>query len=158
MRDLSNRSTGRQQFGAAMRLVQKAQHAVPGVVLLKDGLVAIRDGVAGWRFGLAIAEVVTAAAVAVTLFMALRKLAADVKAKRAPHMHFGIDWIDIFLGFMLFTEVAATYHVTHKWWRPATLMGMALIFVGIYGGRIAHRKIERRRARKEREAQGAASR
>lgn len=156
MRDLSNRSAKRQQFGAMMRLVQKAQHAVPGLLLLKEGLAGIREGTGTWQFGLSIAEVVTAGAVAVTLLMALRKLAADVKAKRAPHMHFGIDWIDIFLGCMLLTEVVARYPETHKWWRPATLLGMALIFLGIYGGRIAQRKIERRRARKEREA--AASR
>jgi hypothetical protein len=152
MRDLSHRSTGRQQFGAAMRLVQKAQHAVPGVVLLREGLAGLAEHGETWRVALSVAEVATAGAVAVSLLMALRKLAADVKAKRAPHMHFGTDWIDIFLGLMLFTEVTATYHVTHKWWRPATLMGMALIFVGIYGGRIAQWKIARRRARKERRA------
>jgi hypothetical protein len=135
-----------------MRLVQKVQHAIPGAVLLKEGLAGIREGVVGWRLGLSIAEVVTAAAVAVTLLIALRKLASDVKAKRAPHMHFGIDWIDIFLGLMLFTEVAATYPVTHKWWRPATLLGMALIFVGIYGGRIAQRRVEKRRRRQEQKA------
>ena len=156
MRDLSNRSVKRQQFGAVMRLVQKAQHAVPGIVLLREGLAGLKEGVGGWRFGLSIAEVLTAAAVAVTLLMALRKLASDVKAKRAPHMHFGIDWIDIFLGLMLLTEVASRYPVKHRAWSPAMLLGMVMIFLGIFGGRIAQRKIERRRARKELEA--AASR
>lgn len=149
MKDLSQRSTKRQQFGAAMRLVQKAQHAVPGAVLLKEGLAGLSEGLGGWHFALSVAEVVTAGAVAITLLMALWKLAGDIKAKRAPHLHFGIDWVDIFLGLMLFTEVAASYPVKHKLWRPATLLGMVMIFLGIYGGRIAERKLAKMRARRE---------
>lgn len=156
MRDLSERSAKRQQVGAVMRLVQKAQHAVPGVVLLREGLAGISEGFVGWHFALSVAEVVTAGAVGVTLLMALKRLGGDIKAGRAPHVHFGTDWIDIFLGLMLFTEVAATYPATHRWWRPATLLGMALIFLGIYGGRLAEKKLARMRARKE--AAAAASR
>lgn len=155
MRDLSNRSTGRQQFGAAMRLVQKVQHAVPGAVLLQKGLAGLGAGI-GWHLALSVAEVVTAAAVAVTLFMAFWKLARDVKEKRAPHFHVGTDWIDIFLGLMLLTEVVSSHPETHKWWRPATLLGFVMIFLGFYGGRIAQWKMARRRAR--REAKAAASR
>lgn len=146
------KSARKQQFGAAMRLFQKAQHAVPSVVLLKEGLAGISEGVAGWHFALSVAEVVTAAAVAVTFLMAIRKLVGDIKARRAPHFHFGIDWIDIFLGLMLLTEVVSRYPEHHKWWRPATLLGMAMIFLGIYGGRIAQWKLEKRRAKKEQRA------
>jgi hypothetical protein len=156
MRNPLLRGTKGQQLGAAMRLVQKVQHAVPGAVLLKEGLAGIQEGPATWRFALSVAEIVTAAAVAVTLLIAFRKLAVDIKAKRAPHMHFGIDWIDIVLGLMLFTEVAARYPETHRWWRPATLLGMALIFVGFYGGRMAKRRFDKRHPQHEQEA--AASR
>ena len=152
MKHLSERSTKRQQFGAVARLVQKAQHAVPGVVLLKEGLAGIAEHSEGWRFALSAAEVVTAVAVAVTMLLAIRTLIGDIRAKRAPHFHFGIDWIDIFMGLMLLTEVASRYPVRHKAWSPAMLLGMAMIFLGIYGGRIAQWKIERRRARKTREA------
>jgi len=155
VRDLSNRSTKRQQVAAVTRLVQKAQHAVPGVVLLREGLAGIAEGVGGWHLALSVVEVVTAGAVGMFLLLALWKLAGDIKAKRAPHLHFGIDWADIFLGLMLFTEVASRYPETHKWWRPATLLGMALIFLGFFGGRIAERKLEKARARRER---GTASR
>lgn len=147
MRDLSDRSTKRQQFGAVARLFQKAQHAVPGAVLLKEGLAGVAGHEEGWRFVLSGAEIATAGAVAITLLMAIGKLVSDIRAKRAPHFHVGIDWIDIFLGLMLFTEVAAKYPEHHKLWRPATLLGMTMIVLGIFGGRIAERRLEKRRAR-----------
>jgi len=156
MKHLSERSAKRQQFGAVMRLIQKVQHAVPGVVLLKEGMAAFSEGAAGWHLLLAVAEVTTAATVAVSLLIAFWKVAQDIKAGRAPHFHFGIDWTDIFLGLMLLTETASQYSTVHKWWRPMTLLGLAMIFLGVYGGRIAQRKIEARRRREERKA--AASR
>lgn len=146
MREIE-KSAKRQQFGAAMRLVQKAQHAVPGAVLLNEGLARIREGVEGWHLALSISELATAAAVAVSLLWAVWKLAGDFRAGRAPHLHFGIDWADIFLGLMLFTEVASRYPVRHKIWSPQMLLGIVMIMLGIFGGRLAQKKIERRRAR-----------
>ena len=136
-------SKGRLQRRAVVRMLQKLQHAVPGVVLFREGLHAFSEGAHGWHLALAVAELLTASAVAIALLLAIRSLAADLKAGRAPHLHFGIDWTDIFLGAMLFTEVAAKYPESHRLWRPATLLGIAMIVLGVWGGQIAKWKAEK---------------
>jgi hypothetical protein len=141
------KSARRQQVSAAARLIQKVQHAVPGVVLLNEGLAGMQEGAHGWHFVLSVAELATAGAVAVSLLWAVTKLLGDIRSGRAPHLHLGIDWADIFLGLMLFTEVASRYPVRHKIWSPPFLLGIVMIFLGLYGGKMAQRRIERRRAR-----------
>ncbi len=126
----------RAQLQAVMRLLQKVQHAVPGFVLLGDGVSSLIHGADGWHMALAAAEIGTSAAVIVALILALRALRGHVKAGTAPHVHVGIDWIDIFLGLMLFTEVASRYPEHHKLWRPATLLGIVMIILGLFGGKI----------------------
>ncbi|TAK16211.1 MAG: hypothetical protein EPO35_05790 [Acidobacteria bacterium] len=137
-------SPAREKRRAIVRIFQKIQHAVPGVVLVQHGLTAFREGAHGWHLGLAVAEIVTAGAVFVSLFLAARKLAGDIRAGRTPHLHFGIDWTDIFLGLMLFTEVAAKYPAHHKIWSPSFLLGVVMIVLGVFGGRIAQWKAEQR--------------
>jgi hypothetical protein len=139
-------SKGRLQRRAVVRVIQKIQHAAPGVVLFLEGLRAFSEGAHGWHLALAVAELATAGAVAIALLVAIRSLVADLAARRAPHLHFGIDWADIFLGAMLFTEVAAKYPQSHRLWRPATLLGIVMIVLGVYGGKIAKSKAERRSA------------
>ena len=126
----------RAQVQAVMRLLQKVQHAVPGVVLLKDGVATVAEGASGWHLPLAAAEIATAGAVAVSLMAAFRTLARNIRSGQAPHLHVGIDWTDIFLGLMLFTEVASRYPEHHKLWRPATLLGIVMIILGLFGGKI----------------------
>ena len=128
---------------AVGKVLQKVQHAAPGVVLFQHGLHAFKEGAHGWHLALAIAEVGTAAAVFVALFVAIRDVAGHLKAKTTPHLHLGTDWTDIFLGLMLFTEVAAKYPETHKIWSPTFLLACAMIVLGLWGGKIAEWKIKK---------------
>jgi hypothetical protein len=125
---------------AVGRLIQKIQHAVPGVVLIQHGVDAFRHGAGGSHLVLAVAEIATSVAVFISLAAALRALAIHVKARTVPHLHLGTDWTDIFLGLMLFTEVASRYPVTHKLWSPTMLLGIVMIVLGFFGGHIVRWK------------------
>ena len=57
---------------ATVRLLQKAQHAVPAFVLVGHGMAALREGAHGWHLVLALAEVAVSAAVFVAFARAIR--------------------------------------------------------------------------------------
>ena len=126
-------SPGRARRRAVGRNLQKIQHAVPGVVLFQHGLHALSDGAEGWHLALGAAEVLTAGAVFVSLLLAMRKLVGHIRAGETPHLHTGIDWTDVFLGLMLYTEIASKYPVTHKIWSPSFLLGTVMIVLGFFG-------------------------
>jgi hypothetical protein len=125
-------SPSRARRRAVGRILQKIQHAVPGVVLLQHGAHAFMDGETGWHLALGAAEIVTASAVFVSLLLAMRKLAGHLRAGEIPHLHTGIDWTDVFLGLMLYTEVAAKYTVYHRIWSPSFLLGTVMIVLGFW--------------------------
>ena len=52
-----------------------------------------------------------------------------------PHIDTGIDWIDIFLVGMLFTEVWAKYLETSHIDRPTVLLAVVVMFFGVFGGK-----------------------
>lgn len=133
-------SPGRAKRRAIGRILQKVQHAVPGVVLLQHGLHAFAEGAHGWHLALAGAEILTATAVFISLLLAMRKLAGHLRAGEIPHLHTGIDWTDVFLGLMLYTEVAARYPAVHKIWSPTFLLGTAMIALGFFGEHIVKLK------------------
>ena len=85
---------------ATVRLLQNVQHAVPGVVLIQEGIGGLRAGAEGWHRLLAVSEVVVCVAVLVSLARAFRDHARHLRAKTVPRLHTGIDWVDIFLGGM----------------------------------------------------------
>lgn len=120
---------------ATVRLLQKVQHAVPGVVLIQEGIHGLRDGAEGWHRLLAVSEIVVCIAVFVSLAGALRDHAKHIRAKTAPHVHTGIDWIDVFLGAMLFTEAWAKYVERGHLPRPTIALGIVMLFLGIFGGK-----------------------
>ena len=133
----------RAQRRAVGRIIQKVQHAVPGFVLFQHGLHAIQGGEHGWHLALGVAELATSAAVFVSLILVIRDVAGHIRAGTAPHLHTGIDWADIFLGLMLFTEAAAKYPVSHKIWSPTFLLAVVMIVLGLFGGKIAQWKINK---------------
>lgn len=141
-------SPARARRRAVVRILQKVQHAVPGVVLLQHGMHAVADGAKGWHLALGVAEILTASAVFISLILAMRTLAGHIRAGAIPHVHTGIDWTDVFLGLMLFTEVAAKYPVSHKIWSPTFLLGATMILLGLAGSRIAARRAARRARRR----------
>jgi len=120
---------------ASVRLFQKLQHAVPGFVLLSHGSAMLVNGAEGWHEVLAIAEVVTSLIVFAMLARALRALRVHFREGTVPHVHTGIDWVDIFLGAMLFTEVWSRYVETGHIARPTILLGFVMLFFGVFGGR-----------------------
>lgn len=131
---------------AVGRLFQKVQHALPGLALLQSGVAALSTGAHDWHLALAIAQIGTAAVVILALFVAMRALRTQLKDGGVPHPHYGIDWVDIFLGLMLFTEVASHYPERHKIWSPHFLLGIVMIVLGLWGGRLVQWRTERRRA------------
>lgn len=133
----------RAQRRAVGKVIQKVQHAVPGFVLFQHGLHAIQSGEHGWHLALGVAELATSAAVIVSLLLVIRQVAGHIRAGTAPHLHLGIDWADIFLGLMLFTEVAAKYPVSHKIWSPTFLLASVMIVLGLWGGKIAEWKMKK---------------
>jgi hypothetical protein len=140
-------SPARANRRAVGRIVQKIQHAVPGVVLLQHGVHAFREGEAGWHLALAAAEIVTASAVFISLLLAMRKLAGHLRAGEVPHVHTGTDWTDVFLGLMLYTEVAAKFPVFHKIWSPSFLLGTVMIVLGFFGPQVVNFKARLRPSR-----------
>jgi hypothetical protein len=71
----------------------------------------------------------------VAFVKAARELQAQLKHGGVPHVHTGIDWVDILLGAMLFTEVWAKYMETGHIARPTVLLGVVMIFFGLFGGK-----------------------
>ena len=140
-------SPARAKRRAVGRIVQKIQHAVPGVVLLQHGVHAFTEGEAGWHLALAAVEIVTASAVFISLLLAMRKLAGHLRAGEVPHVHTGTDWTDVFLGLMLYTEVAAKYPVFHKIWSPSFLLGTVMIVLGFFGQQVVNFKARLRSSR-----------
>lgn len=128
---------------AKARLMQKAQHAVPGVVLMIHGAQALGENPHGWHLLLAVAEVAVSAAVIVAFLKAARALQAQLKNGGVPHVHTGIDWVDILLGAMLFTEVWAKYMENGHIARPTLLLGVVMIFFGLFGGKFIAWKQQR---------------
>ncbi len=80
-------------------------------------------------------DIAISAVVFIALFRAFRSLRVQIKSGGVPHVHLGIDWVDIFLGAMLFTEVWAEYVETGHLKRPTILLGIVMLFFGLFGGR-----------------------
>ncbi len=129
-------SPSRQRRRARVKLLQKVQHALPGIVLMGEGLHSLREGAHGWHLALAVAEVATSAFVFVALIKAISELRQQTKGGAVPHPHYGIDWVDILLGGMIYTEAWAKYVETGHIARPAILLGTVMVALGLFGGKI----------------------
>jgi hypothetical protein len=125
------------------RLLQKVQHAVPGIVLLQEGIHGLQTGAHGWHLALAIAEIATSALVFLTLIRAVRTMTAQMKGGGVPHPHYGIDWVDIFLGLMLFTEAWAKYQHNGHISRPTLLLAVVMIALGLFFGKLVKYRDEK---------------
>jgi hypothetical protein len=125
----------RQRRRAVGRLLQKVQHALPGILLMSEGVHSLQAGAHGWHLALAIAEVATSAVVFIALIKAIRQLRDQTRGGAVPHLHTGIDWVDIFLGVMVFTEAWAKYVETGHIARPTILLGVVMVVLGVFGGK-----------------------
>lgn len=127
----------RERRRAVGRLVQKVQHALPALVLLQHGYDAVSHGAHGWHLALAVTQLVTAVVVIAAVIVAVRNLRRQMAGGRTPHLHLGIDWLDIFLSGMLLVEVWTRYHDDGHIQRPTLLLAAIMLIVGLYGGRFA---------------------
>jgi len=118
-------------------LFQKAQHVVPAVALLVQGVGRLTSEGHGWSVLLGAAEVGTSALVigafALQIRNARRRSDGDGHAAAAHH---GVDWVDLFLGGMLAVEVWAHWHETGHLKRPTVLLATAMVVIGLLHGRI----------------------
>jgi len=117
---------------AKVLLVQKLEHTIPSAVLLADGLRRFVAEPTPLSIGLAVAEVVTSALVLRAFALAVRHA---FKHQAAGHEHHGPDWLDIFLGVMVLTEVFVHYHETGHITRPKILLAVTLVGLGVLHGK-----------------------
>jgi len=115
-----------------MLVLQKLEHAVPSVVLLVDGFRRFAAEPTPLSIGLAIAEVATSALVLRAFAVAARHA---FKHDAGSHVHHGPDWLDIFMGAMVLTEVFVHYHETGHITRPKLMLASSLVFIGILHGK-----------------------
>jgi hypothetical protein len=127
-----------------MQLVQKFQHALPAPVLFGDGMHRVTSPQTPWSTALGAAEIAASAVVIVALLRAIRQQRRS--AAHAHHAH-GVDWIDIFLGAMIFVEVLVHHHETGRIQRPTALLGVAMIAMGLAHGWLFSRVARRRSLR-----------
>ncbi|MEO5822985.1 MAG: hypothetical protein ABIT71_20970 [Vicinamibacteraceae bacterium] len=118
---------------------QKVQHVLPAGALLTQGLARLRDEPHGWSFALGTAELVISVVVVVAFvrqLVAMRQARHGGHAGGAHHTH-GIDWVDLFLGAMLVVEVWAHWHESGHIKRPAVLLAVVMLTIGLLHGKIA---------------------
>ena len=119
--------------------LQKLQHAVPSIVVLSDGLSHLTDHPHGAELALGIFEVVAALLVMVSVVRGIRTLKKRMAVPDGHHAepHYGIDWIDIFIGVMLSVEAYAKYFEHGRIARPTILLAVTMLTVGLTHGKIA---------------------
>ena len=117
---------------AKVLLVQKLEHTIPSAVLLADGLRRFVAEPTPLSIGLAVAEVATSALVLRAFALAVRHAFTH---QAVGHEHHGPDWLDIFLGVMVLTEVFVHYHETGHITRPKVLLAVTLVGLGVLHGK-----------------------
>jgi hypothetical protein len=119
-------------------VVQKFQHVIPAPVLIQDGLHRLAEPASGVALALGAGEVAAGALVVGAFILAVRQA---YRARKAPHVHLGVDWVDIFLGLMLLVEVLVHREETGHIRRPTLLLAATMLVFGILHGRIATRAV-----------------
>jgi hypothetical protein len=106
-----------------VQFIQKIQHAIPSIVLLGDGLTRVQDG-HGQSLALGAVEIAASVAVIGSVLRGFRQLRKATGATVPEHQHHSnVDWIDIFIGLMLFVEAYMHHEETGHWPRPTFLLG-----------------------------------
>lgn len=120
---------------------QKAQHAVPAVVLLNAGVRGLMEGQHGFGLALSIAEIAVSA-------LLLRELVKEFAAARRPpaahEQHHGVSWFEIFVAGVLTVEALERWHVHGHLPRPTLTMAVVTLFLGLFHGRLHGRRSKRR--------------
>ena len=124
----------RREKGLAL---QKVQHAVPAFGLMLAGTQAIRAGEHGFALALAVFEILTSAVLLVSMVRALRAARRPAVAGAAHAGHAGVDWVEIFAGFVLVAEALERWHLKHHIARPIILTAIVTFGLGLSHGRLA---------------------
>lgn len=129
-----------------VQFAQKIQHAVPAFGLVAGGFSALSAGAQGFEFALAVTGIGISALLAASLVSGVRALRRGGRGHAvAPPHHHGVDWIDISIAGVLFTEAAEKWRVHHHISGPIILTAVATLALGLFHGRVAAR-MERRLA------------
>lgn len=129
-----------------VQLVQKIQHAVPALGLLVGGAESLSAGAHGFELVLAVAGIAISGFLGVSIVRGLRAARrGPTSAHHHDHQGHGVDWTDIWVAGVLFTEAAETWHVRHHIAGPVILTGVVTLGLGLFHGRMAAR-VERRRS------------
>jgi hypothetical protein len=126
--------------------IQKAQHVIPALPLLFQGVTRLRHEPHGWSLLLAVAEVAVSAVVVAAFVRQLR----DARSRggddheHAHGEHLGVDWVDLLIGVMLGVEVWAHWYETGHVKRPTVFMAVGIFAVGLLHGRIFAKTVRRR--------------
>ena len=105
------------------------------IILAESPMGGLRATVDGASVG-SDAAALRDAFMAMTKTDAFREHAKHLREQTVPHVHLGIDWIDIFLGGMCFTEAWAKYLDHGHLARPTILLGITMIAFGLFGGKL----------------------
>lgn len=131
-----------------VQLVQKMQHAVPAAGLLVGGVTSVSAGAEGVELALAVAGIAISGLLSVSIFRSLRATRkGQPSAAHHGHRRHGVDWTDLFVAGVLFTEAAETWHVRHHIARPVILTGVVTLAVGLFHSRLAAMGEKRRSLR-----------
>jgi hypothetical protein len=132
-----------------IQLMQKVQHGVPALVLFVEGLDRILNGAGDANRWLGTVEAFASLLVLGAIARAIGRLrwgAGHTPPRQRVHLH-QIDWVDVLLGAMLFTEVAVHWFETGHWRRPTLLLAVATLAVGLLHGRLTAFAAKRRALR-----------
>jgi hypothetical protein len=132
-----------------VQLAQKIQHGIPAVVVFYEGLERIFTGAGDLSRWVGTAEAFAGMLVLGALARSIGRLkwgAGHTPPRQRVHLH-QVDWVDLGLAALLFTEVAAHYLDTHHWRRPTILLAVVTLAMGLLHGRITAFAAKRRALR-----------
>lgn len=132
-----------------VQLAQKIQHGVPAIVIFFEGLDRILSGAGDVNRWLGTVEAFASLLVLGAIARAIGRLrwgAGHTPPRQRVHLH-QVDWVDVLLAAMLFTEVAAHKYETGGWRRPTLLLAILTLGVGLMHGRLTAFQARRRALR-----------
>ena len=134
-----------------LKVLQKLQHGIPATVVFVEGLDRILTEAGDWNRWLGTVEAIASLFVLGAILRSIGRLrwgAGHLPPRQRVHVS-QVDWVDIFLGLMLFIEVAARYVETepHRWARPTIVTALATLAVGLLHGRLTTYAANRRALR-----------
>jgi hypothetical protein len=132
-----------------VQLMQKLQHGVPAVFVFLEGLDRILNNAGDASRWVGTAEAFAGLLVLGAVGRAIGRLkwgAGHTPPRQRVHLH-QVDWVDLGLAALLFTEVGVHYFDTGHWARPTILLAVVTLAIGLSHGRLTAYAAKRRALR-----------